>query len=139
MIKEMEYIMTIELNRNQKEAIARYLEILSQIYREQISKVILFGSVARDDFSPESDIDLLIVTANGGQNLKDEISMACFDIMLETEVILSPLVMDEETYEWHKQYRDPLYNQIQKDGIDLWMNYCIASNTEDREEQACGC
>jgi len=79
------------------------------------------------------------VTANGGQNLKDEISMACFDIMLETEVILSPLVMDEETYEWHKQYRDPLYNQIQKDGIDLWMNYCIASNTEDREEQACGC
>ena len=111
--------MGLELNRNQKEAIARYLEILSQIYREQISKVILFGSVARGDFSPESDIDLLIVTANGGQNLKDEISMACFDIMLETEVILSPLVMDEETYEWHKKYRDPLYNQIQKDGIDL--------------------
>jgi predicted nucleotidyltransferase len=131
--------MGLELNRNQKEAIARYLEILSQIYREQISKVILFGSVARGDFSPESDIDLLIVTANGGQNLKDEISMACFDIMLETEVILSPLVMDEETYEWHKKYRDPLYNQIQKDGIDLWMNYCIASNTEDREEQTCGC
>jgi predicted nucleotidyltransferase len=122
MIKEMGYIMAIELNRNQKEAIARYLEILSQIYREQISKVILFGSVARGNFSPESDIDLLIVTANGGQNLKDEISMACFDIMLETEVILSPLVMDEETYEWHKKYRDPLYNQIQKDGIDLWMN-----------------
>jgi predicted nucleotidyltransferase len=126
MIKEMEYIMTIELNRNQKEAIARYLEILSQIYREQISKVILFGSVARGDFSPESDIDLLIVTANGGQNLKDEISMACFDIMLETEVILSPLVMDEETYEWHKKYRDPLYNQIQKDAIDLWMNPVVA-------------
>lgn len=114
--------MSLELNRNQKEAIARYLEILSQIYREQISKVILFGSVARGDFSPESDIDLLIVTANGEQNLKDEISMACFDIILETEVILSPLVMDEETYEWHKKYRDPLYNQIQKDGIDLWMN-----------------
>src|SRR4030067_2096663 len=114
--------MGLELNRNQKEAIARYLEILSQIYREQISKVILFGSVARGDFSPESDIDLLIVTANGEQSLKDEISMACFDIMLETEGILSPLVMDEETDEWHKKYRDPLYNQIQKDGIDLWIN-----------------
>jgi len=126
MIKEMGYIKAIELNRNQKEAIARYLEILSQIYREQIPKVILLGSVARGDFSPESDIDLLIVTANGGQNLKDEISMACFDIMLETEVILSPLVMDEETYEWHKKYRDPLYNQIQKDGIDLWMNPVVA-------------
>jgi len=67
--------MGLELNKNQKEAINRYLEILNQIYREQISKVIL-----------------------------------------------SPLVMDEETYEWHKKYRDPLYNRIKKDGIDLWMN-----------------
>jgi predicted nucleotidyltransferase len=111
-----------ELNRDQKEAINRYLEILNQIYREHISRVILFGSVARGDYSPESDIDLLIVTANGENNLKDQISMASFDIILETEVILSPLVMDEETFEWHKKYRDPLYNQIQKDGIDLWMN-----------------
>ncbi len=114
--------MGTELSRNQKEAINRYLGILNQTYREQISKVILFGSVARGDFSPESDIDLLIITANGEKDLKDQISMACFDIILETEVILSPLVMDKETYEWHKKYRDPLYNQIQKDGIDLWMN-----------------
>ena len=39
--------MAFKLNKNQREAIARYLEILSQTYREQISKVILFGSVAR--------------------------------------------------------------------------------------------
>lgn len=69
----------------------------------------------------ESDIDLLIVTANGGQELRDEISMASFDVILQTDVILSPLVMDEKTYEWHKKYRDPLYNSIQRDGIDLWM------------------
>lgn len=114
--------MGLELNKNQKVAINRYLGILNQIYREQISKVILLGSVARGDFSPESDIDLLIVTANGEKDPKDQISMACFDIILETEVILSPLVMDKETYERHKKYRDPLYNQIQKDGIDSWMN-----------------
>lgn len=114
--------MKLELSRNQKEAIIRYLQILRQTYGKHISKVILFGSAARGDFSPESDIDLLIVTANGEKSLKDQISMACFDIIMETEVILSPLVMDEEMYEWHKKYRDPFYNQIQKDGIDLWMN-----------------
>lgn len=122
MNSRMDKKMGLGLSRNQKEAITRYLKILSQLYKGQISRVILFGSVARGDFSPESDIDLLIVTANGEQTLRDEISMACFEIILETEVILSPLVMNEETYEWHKKYRDPLYNQIQKDGIDLWMN-----------------
>ena len=77
--------------------------------------------MARGESELESDIDLLIVTVNCDQGLKDEISMACFDIILQTDIILSPLVMDEETYEWHKKYRDPLYNNIQKDGIDLWI------------------
>ena len=48
------------------------------------------------------------MTANGDQRLKDGISMSCFDIILETEVILSPLVMDAGTYKWHGKYRDPL-------------------------------
>jgi len=113
--------MAIEMNKNQREALSRYLEILRQEYKDQISKVILFGSLARGESDPESDIDLLIVITNGDQKLKDEISMACFDIILETNVILSPLVMDRETYEWHKNYRDPLYNNIQKDGLDLWI------------------
>ena len=112
--------MALELNRSQRVAINRYLEILRQKYGEQISEVILFGSIARGDFTGESDIDLLVVTANGDQGLKDEISMSCFDVILETEVILSPLVMDAGTYEWHEKYRDPLYNHIKRDGIDLW-------------------
>ena len=52
---------------------------------------------------------------------RDEMSMACFDIILETDVILSPLVMDRDSYEWHKHYGDPFYNNIRRDGIDLWM------------------
>lgn len=113
--------MGLELHGSQREAITRYLNILNREYRQHILRVILFGSVARGNAAPESDIDLLIVTKDGDKNLKDEISMACFDIMLETDVILSPLVMDHETFEWHRKYRDPFFNQIEKDGIELWM------------------
>ncbi len=84
--------------------------------------MILYGSVARGESIAESDIDLLIVTANGDHELRDEISLAGYDIILLTDVILSPLVMDLQTYEWHKKYGDPFYNSVQRDGIDLWMN-----------------
>ncbi len=106
--------MAIQLNKNQKEALSSYLSMLHQKYEEQILMVILFGSVVRGVSDIESDIDLLIVTANGDQNLRDEISMACFDIILKTDVILSPLVMDKEIYEWHENYHDPLYNLISR-------------------------
>jgi len=112
--------MDVQLDKHQREAITLYLSLLNQKYKGQILEVILYGSVARGELNEESDIDLLIVTANGDQELRDEISMACYDIILQTEVIISPLVMDENTYEWHKKYRDPLYNNVRKDGIDLW-------------------
>jgi len=114
--------MAVQLNKNQREAISRYLSVLNQRYKGQISEVILYGSVARGESLAESDIDLLIVTANGDQELRDEISMAGYDIILLTGVIISPLVMDLETYEWHKKYSDPFYNNVRRDGIDLWMN-----------------
>jgi predicted nucleotidyltransferase len=114
--------MAVQLNENQREAISRYLSILKKRYKGQISEVILYGSVARGESIAESDIDLLIVTANGDQELRDEISLAGYDIILLTDVILSPLVMDLQTYEWHKEYGDPFYNSVQRDGIDLWMN-----------------
>ena len=69
-----------QLKKNQREAISRYLSILTQKYKGQISEVIFYGSAARGESLAESDIDLLIVTSNGDQELRDEISMAGLDL-----------------------------------------------------------
>jgi predicted nucleotidyltransferase len=108
------------LTKEQKAAVFAYLRILQEKYRDKIEQVVLFGSVARGEFDEESDVDIMIVLKNGSRRLRDEISMASFDLILRNNVILSPMVMDRKTYEWHKKYRDPLYNSIKKDGIDLW-------------------
>jgi predicted nucleotidyltransferase len=108
------------LTKEQKAAVFAYLRLLREKYRDKIEQVVLFGSVARGEFDEESDVDIMIVLKNGSRRLRDEISMASFDIILRNNVILSPMVMDRKTYEWHKKYRDPLYNSIKKDGINLW-------------------
>ena len=113
--------MTVNLTKNQKAGISGYLEILKKNYKDMILRVVLFGSVARGESDEESDIDILVVLKNGGRKLRDEISMASFDSILNNNVILSPIVMEKKIYEWHKKYRDPLYNSIERDGIDLWM------------------
>lgn len=113
--------MLFKLSKKQKKALSQYLTILHSRYERDVSRVILYGSVVQNKSDLESDIDLLIVISKGGQKFRDEISMACFDIILETNIILSPLVMNEEIYEWHRNYHDPLYNNIQKNGIDIWI------------------
>ncbi|MEW6003163.1 MAG: nucleotidyltransferase domain-containing protein [Nitrospirota bacterium] len=89
-------------------------------YEDKIGQVVLFGSVARGESDEESDIDILVVLKNGDNKLRDEISMAAFEITLKNNAILSPIVMDKKTFTWHKKFKDPFYNSIKRDGIDLW-------------------
>lgn len=109
------------LTERQKKGILAYLKVLQTRYRNKILRVVLFGSVARGKADAESDVDILVVLKNGSNKLRDEISMASFDSILRYEVIISPLVMDSKTYKWHKRYKDPLYNSIERDGVDLWI------------------
>lgn len=44
------------------ETVANFLDQLDQQCGDRVDRVILFGSRARGDYEPESDIDLLIVT-----------------------------------------------------------------------------
>lgn len=119
-VRKKSYI-NYNLTKNQKAAVLGYLQILQKKYRDKIEQVVLFGSVGRGESDEESDIDILVVLKNGGRKLRDEISMASFDSILNNNVILSPIVMDKKIYEWHKKYRDPIYNSIERDEIDLWM------------------
>ncbi len=117
----MDKLKTLNLVERQVSGILSYLRVLQTKYQNKILRVVLFGSVARGERDMESDIDLLVVLKDEYSELRDEISMAAFDSILEYDVIISPIVMESKIYEWHKRYRDPLYNNIERDGIDIWM------------------
>ena len=111
---------SIGLNKKIIETVNAYTALLKGRYSKHIIKIILFGSGARRTRTKESDIDLLIITTNKRQSFKDEISMSAFDIMLKNNIVLSPIVMDKETYDWYRKYRDPFYKNIMRDGVDIW-------------------
>jgi len=101
-------------------AINDYIKLLRKQYESKILKVTLFGSVARGEYSKESDADILIVVSVSNAKIKDKISMSAYEIMLKNNVVLSPIVMDFGTYDWYKKNGDPFYKNIQRDGIDIW-------------------
>lgn len=84
------------------------------------AKVILFGSRARGDAEPDSDWDLLVLTKRTdteflmGILLKDLL----YQVEMPNDWIISLLVRNEA--EWNDGYAvTPLYDSIQKEGIEL--------------------
>jgi predicted nucleotidyltransferase len=83
-----------------------------------IRQYILFGSKARGDASPDSDIDLLIVT---GRELehgeRHMISHVLTDINLEYDTLFSFIAVEEK--EWNGKLYSflPIHINVEREGI----------------------
>ena len=105
----------IDLNEKDRLAVIKAAAILRE--RFPVEQLVLFGSKARGDDDPESDIDLLVLTNNRlTWQERDMITSALFDLQLELEVVISTLVVPEE--EWNQGLYQvlPIRSEIERDG-----------------------
>ncbi len=91
---------------------------LTEIYRDRLDCVCLFGSHARGDADAESDIDLLVVL-KGEVNPNKERARTLdivSELSLEHNVVISCLFTDSQSFA-NKQ--GPLFRNVRKEGVLL--------------------
>ena len=84
------------------------------------AKVILYGSEARGDSQPNSDIDLLILMNKEKVTLEDEekITYPIYLLELKTGVLISSLIVPQKTWE-NRPFKTPFYINVMNDGIEI--------------------
>lgn len=109
-----------QYRENRKRQIWMVLEDLKQallaLYGEGLVQLILFGSQARGDAMPDSDIDVLVVLKGSFHWLteSDRISQLVADLSLHYTELLNCVLMDETTF---VQQTEPLLVNIRQEGI----------------------
>lgn len=83
---------------------------------DKIKLMMLFGSVARGDYRPDSDIDILVVS-NHHKEIWPKISSIIADTVLEEGELLSVHVMPENVFNETKDYS--FLANVLKEGIVL--------------------
>jgi uncharacterized protein len=114
----MKTISKLKLSSSEKQALVALKRRLSD--EMQGIKVILYGSKARGDSIPESDIDLLVLVEGDVTSvIKNRIRSIKYDIELTYDVILSLIIEDSKYWQSTQAQLIPLHSNIEKDGIAI--------------------
>lgn len=91
---------------------------LQELYGDRLVKLILFGSYARGEANPDSDIDLLAVLKSPVSQVQEisYMSELCVKILLDYDELVSIVPMSEDRF----NAKDvALLRNIQREGIEL--------------------
>ena len=100
------------------EIVKRIQETVHQA--EPSATIILYGSEARGDARPDSDIDVLILLDGDKRDLRkeDRLSGALYELELSSGVMISPMIMPRTQW-YNRPFKTPFYINVMNEGIVL--------------------
>lgn len=102
------------LTPQEHQALDVFVELLYRQYPDRVRDVILYGSKARGDSHPDSDIDILILVDGDDWRFSHAVSTLAANVSLNYDVLFGPLVIG-----YARWPRSILYRNISAEGIPL--------------------
>lgn len=102
-----------------EEVVKKFASEAKSIYGPVLVEVILFGSCARGDFAPDSDIDVMVLLDVPQEDISaEQRKMMAVSSRLDWDydVLLAPVFQSRQTFE-HYLSASPFYQNVRKDGV----------------------
>jgi predicted nucleotidyltransferase len=107
------------LSGQETAALQAYIRILEERFGHRLVEVLLFGSKARGEAHPGSDVDVAVILDRPeAQDLSDARGLA-FDIWLTYQVLISIRAMSRESWQALAAMQSLFYRNLLRDGISL--------------------
>ena len=103
---------------NRKDIVRQIGQTIRRV--EPTATVILYGSEARGDARPDSDIDVLILLDGDRRDLKREnrLSGELYEIELSSGVLISPMIILRKQWE-SRPFKTPFYVNVMNEGVRI--------------------
>jgi predicted nucleotidyltransferase len=117
---EGELLLPSSLSPAEQAALEDFVDAVRGSLGSEIIDVQLFGSKARGDAKPESDVDVLVVVRRDEPELIDALYDLLLDACLSYNVYISLKVFSEAEYERLNHPRTPFMQNVAREGMALW-------------------
>ncbi len=87
---------------------------LEVLYGAHLRHVVLFGSRARGDAAPESDVDVLVVLKDQADEHPQEVKDICYEVSWKYDAVVTCLQVTEDEF---LNWKSPLMLNVHQDGV----------------------
>ena len=98
-----------------QEVLMLFVQGTKKILKNNLSKLIVYGSYARGDYKENSDIDVMILTPLSKEEI-EQVENSIFDLELESGIVINPVLENEAHYRYWLGAL-PFYDDVEKEGI----------------------
>lgn len=107
------------LTERERETLLEFLEQLRDHLDGTVQEVVLFGSRARGEAQPESDMDVLVVLSEADLATSKLVRHLAVEVWLRHGIYVSTRVWSQAHWRMLEELQTLLYQNIRRDGIDL--------------------
>lgn len=94
-----------------------YRKALGEQFPGLVEEVLVFGSKARGDAGPDSDLDVLVILREGDRNRKRAVRHLGHSLAVVSHVVPSIMVYTREEWALRKSSGSPFYRAVMRDGV----------------------
>jgi predicted nucleotidyltransferase len=105
------------LKEKDRLAIEEFRDRVQEVLGKRALAIKLFGSKARGEDVPESDIDILVVVTEMTPGLKDQVIDVAFDVNLSHDVYISPRVVPLHVFQDPLWRATPFIQNVEEEGV----------------------
>jgi len=107
------------LSKKERSALKQFKIRLEEVLGSQLIEMKLFGSKARGDDQPNSDIDVLVIVATDDWHISDTVYDIATDIFLQTDLCISPKVISKNIFDKLQKEKTSFIRNINRDAITV--------------------
>jgi predicted nucleotidyltransferase len=96
-----------------------FADKLRQQFDGQLVSIVLFGSRARGNAAPDSDMDVLVVLADASPAMRKVVRYLAVEVWLKYGIYISTRVWSNDHWRKVEEIQTLLYQNICRDGIRL--------------------
>lgn len=111
----------MDIHKQYRKALGEFEERVEKELDGDLDAIVIYGSTAREEATPESDIDVLVIGENI-EKYKDRISDIRYDVDLEYNTFTTPIYLTPKEFDRKLELGEPLIINILRSGKPLYDN-----------------